>query len=349
MMQAERELITHRIIAGCRQYKIDGNIIFIKQPDRYHRYIAEEVYHDNLYKAELDGSYTEQQLLDFLIDHNLWDENKQGELDDTLTRIEDLKLELFESAFKTGYRNKIRKTLSAIRKRQAILLNQRHEFDHISAAGVAAMAKARYLIVASLHKPNGNKLFDDDGLWLAPDFLIEQVAEYISNTKADERIIRELARTEPWRTMWISRKSEQSMFGIPAVDLTEEQRGLSIWSTVYDNIYEHPECPQEDVISDDDMLDGWMIAQRKKREAERGGSSADNFTTNEKIRNAEEIFIPAETLADARKVDSLNDAGAAILKRKRMNITRQKGIVSETDMPDSQLKIRSELTKMFRG
>jgi hypothetical protein len=347
MISAEKDLIVSRIIAGCFKCEVDNIILLLKHPTRFQRYLAEEVYQEQFEKALANGSYTEAKLMEFLYKKNLWSDKKQKDLNNMIKNIDDFKLGLFEAGFKSQQQNIIRKALTLTKAEQSKLHAQLHEYDYLTASGVANMAKARYIVATSLHRVDGSKLFNDSELWAVPDYIVEIAANSIAVQKLTEAKIREIARTDPWRTTWLSRKSEASVFGIAAVDLTDEQRMLSIWATVYDNVYEHPDCPEDSVISDDDILDGWMILQKRKREAERGGKTLDNMIDNENIRNSEEIFIPADTIDDARKVNTLNDAGAAIVKSQRQAVINRRGIVNETEMPDSQMKIRQQMTEMY--
>ena len=49
---------------------------------------------------------------------------------------------------------------------------------------------------------------------------------------------------------------------------------------MYDNIQESLDYPSEDVVEDDDMLDGWLIIQKQKRDKERAVSELENTTKN---------------------------------------------------------------------
>ena len=43
-------------------------------------------------------------------------------------------------------------------------------------------------------------------------------------------------------------------------------KNIVMWSQLYDNVQESMDAPTKDVIKDDDLLDGWLIVQGKKRE-----------------------------------------------------------------------------------
>jgi hypothetical protein len=78
-----------------------------------------------------------------------------------------------------------------------------------------------------------------------------------------------VARTDPWRGVWAARRAEAGVFGKPACDLTDEQRSVVGWSLLYDGARECPDCPPDDVLTDDDAFDGWLIKRRQR--AGRGG------------------------------------------------------------------------------
>ena len=107
------------------------------------------------------------------------------------------------------------------------------------------------------------------------------------------------------------------------IDLTDSQRILIAWSSLYESINEHPECHDTFVIEDNDMLDGWLILQRKGKG---NGRDPDGFIENEKIKNAQEIFIPAETLEDAKRIHGMNSEYNEAMRKKKMKIMAAMGI-----------------------
>ena len=338
-----KELLINRIIAGC--FKC-GDFI-IKYPTRFERYLIEEKYSE-IEQASLDaGSYTNKELLYFLLDRGLWSEEEQKMLDTLAKDIEEFKVGLFDNKFQSRKRDVTRKALGIARDKQLELFNKLHEYDYLSAKGVATMAKARLTIAFSLHNERHRKLFNVGNIDYVEDRLVQKVASILGKMKIEEEDMRLIARNEPWRSIWLTRKSEGSVFGVPAADLNDEQRVLSVWSTVYDNIHEHPECPADDIIDDDDMLDGWMIVQKRKRDSDRDNNATEQLIGNEKIRNSDEVFIMADSAEEARRIHNMNDPGTRALKRQREAFVRQKGMVSETNMPDSQLKLRQMATTAF--
>lgn len=128
------------------------------------------------------------------------------------------------------------------------------------------------------------------------------------------------------------------MFCQYTIDLTDEQRSLLNISKMYDSIYEHPECPEERVIADDDMLDGWMIIQRKNAERSKKQKSLSN---NDKINNASEVFLMTETKDDIKNVLDLNtEEGRMILQEKTRFISQNSDkTIEDFDLPNVQREL----------
>lgn len=349
-MEAHRkELLVARIASGMVRIRLPdlGQVLCVHRPTREQAYIAQEIYEEQLVEGHLQGLFAEDELLDWMYDHELWDEDRQKKLDGLPKEIEGWKVKLYQSVFKSEERKTIRKYLDQARRVYVQVCDERHAWDHLTCQGVAAMARSRYLIGSSLRWADGTPVMSREAFWGEPSALLERVMLEWARLRIEEREYRELARTDPWRTTWSVRKGESSLFGVPAADYTDEQRTMVGWSSLYDSVWEHEQRPTDEVVTDDDMLDGWLIVQRRKHEKELNAASAEGLIGNEKIRNSEEVFVVAQTLEDARKVESLNDETAASIKRRRMKYLAEKGEVREDEMPDTRQRINNQRRQMF--
>ena len=115
---------------------------------------------------------------------------------------------------------------------------------------------------------------------------------------------------------------------------------------MYDRIHESPDCPSEGVLDDDDMLDGWLLVQRKKREADQKKQEVEG-AVNTKIANADEIYVKVESYEDAKKIDLLNPSHVNRTKRQRLQQLKEKGVIKEQEFKDVQLKRSMEMRQAF--
>ena len=85
-------------------------------------------------------------------------------------------------------------------------------------------------------------------------------------------------------------------------------------------MYESTESPHEKVIEDDDCLDGWFIAQRRKYEKDKKKREVEGMISNSKIANSQEVFVVADSQEAADEIYGLNDPAsrATIHNRQRV-------------------------------
>lgn len=337
MTQLEREMLVHRILSGVLIYN-DITIGCISYRDKYR---ADMLYCKVLNECNYHEQWSEEDLLKFLVNQNLWDLIRQERIDALPQEMEDCKVELFNCVFKSLDKIRIKEKINALKIEFEKLYRERHKYDHLTNVGVATMAKTKYLIGCSLRK-NGKKIFKGDW-WESPGDLIDRCMNFIVENKLSDNQLRELARTEPWRSHWNARKAGMRLFHNKF--FTDEQMSLVSWTGIYDNIYGHPECPSQSIIEDDDALDGWMIVQRRKRGDSEIKNDVDKLIKNPKIRNSQEIFLVAQTPDDAKKIDSLNNAAASIAKAQKFAAVKQKGSVNEVNMPDVRQRIQMEMNQ----
>jgi hypothetical protein len=126
-------------------------------------------------------------------------------------------------------------------------------------------------------------------------------------------------------------------------ELSDEQKTLISISNMYDRIYEHPESPGEDVINDDDILDGWMIYQKNKAEKIKKQNNAQDLAN--KHKNAKEIFVVADK-DDVNSIIDLNSGiSSSIIKQRQNMIKNSADGVDEVNLPDVQMELLQKINK----
>ena len=302
------------------------------------------VYEDTLYECSFAGVFTKESMLDMLIDNNLWTMDEESELNSAPTRLDALKVEMYQrfASFQSRRLEQARRLVLRLRQRQAELARRRHAYDYYTSTGLAESFRLQYLISRNVKDLSDNPV----DLESQPESLLRFVLEDYLHSRPNELELRKLAQYGKWRMVWSSGRQEGRVFGVPSTWLTEEQQNLIAWSKLYDNIAEHTETPPKEVLEDDDLLDGWIILEQKKREKEQKERGGDD--KGRKRGGAQEVYIPAETPEDAKRIDSMNEAGASFTKRQRMAALTKQGTVSEQHMPDSRQQISVQAAHQFR-
>jgi hypothetical protein len=130
------------------------------------------------------------------------------------------------------------------------------------------------------------------------------------------------------------------MFPGPVSEWTDDQRSLVSFSQMYDSIYEHPECPSEAVIDDDDTLDGWMIFQKRKVEKAKKQQSIDEMNPN--LKNAGEVFLFGKNSNEVEEIMSLNSPEALHKIKEKINFINKFGSTEDSSLPDVKRDLISQ-------
>ena len=318
----QRELFLARIKSGTVRVKVDGKTYIVGSPSADTEYGACEIYTETYHQCLEDGIMTDDDVYDILVERELWTDKQEHELNTIVPgHIDYWKVELFNSFLKSETKKKVRKYLAAVKEESDRLYTIRHQFDQHTCAGIANFMKTQYVLKECT--PNVD--------WSALDFN-KFLAHFYRVVLTSEQI-RELSRTMPWSNEWSGLKKNGRIFD--QTNLSPEQKALIMWSSMYDNIHESPDCPPDDIIADDDCLDGWLIVQRRKREAARNQTAVeDHLSKNPKISGAQEVFVPAETAEDAKRIQDLNPAGAQRTVANRLNQIKEHGNVKHHHLSD---------------
>jgi hypothetical protein len=325
----ERDFLLYRIITGKLKYKD----VVIKSPSLEILYRGSEIYKKFYENSLAEGIMTEQDTVNLLCEQGQWDNEKEKTLNEILpNQIEHWKEELYRTYYQSDKKKTIRKYLETARFELNRLMNLRHSYDHVSCTGVANYAKLQFIIENSTFKGKKKYVWEKHSAYSVMSFYQDNIIK--------EENIRELSHNHPWYMIWQTGKKIGKIFDKPATKLDFDQQRLIMWSILYDNVNEQSDTPPEDVINDDDALDGWLSIKKKERGENQG------VKINE---NAQEVYIPVSNAEDAVKIDKLNSQYARTIKKQRFNAVQKYGELREQDLPDIKQEIMMEQNRRFRG
>jgi hypothetical protein len=326
-----------RIISGETIIEYQGETYIHKTPTRRARNFAEHIYNKSLIKAVEQEMFSEEEILELLYQYNYWSLKDDESLETFKKDIENTKVKIFERREESGTVKEGKRILSVAKENINKLLARRHQYDYLTGSAYAQSCKARYLFAHSLFTTDEIPL-NETALPLE-----DLLAVYNTNRLSDEEI-RNLSRSDEWQTYWNSRKACIGLFDIAAVDLNDEQRSIINWSQFYDSIQEHPDFPGE-IIEDNDMVDGWVILQRRKRHKEQTKDSIEN-RISDRARGADEVYVFPQYVTEnmelvnedpmklINKVNEISSDYEKMLKKKRADKLARHGELTELNMAD---------------
>jgi len=320
--------------------------LLLRPPTQMEQARSTIVYNTECQKALILGLSCEADIIQQLIDLGQWSDKQEAEISGLQDDIYKIRLGLLDFLFDM---TKLEKTRSLLRRAEAALverLSNRQELTQNSAEAHALISQQRYLISRIAEAEDGKPFWEtiDDFEQCDDIGLITQLCDiFFRKSKMSSKIIRRVARSQPWRVYWEIAKNTGDLFGNNISLWSPNQRDLVYWSTVYDSVYGAYERPSQDVIDDDDLLDSWFMRQSKKTDK----TSKANMANGPTKPGRNEQFIMADR-DGAKRVYDMNDPGARAKIRARQKVLERCGSVREQDMPDSQQEMREQLAAMQR-
>lgn len=315
----KREFLIDRIVSGKIRIKLEEEKYVFTWPDSDTKYEASELYESILKNSTC---LTDDEILQFLYNIDYWTEEEEHLLNSGLQKdIENFKVYMYENYRNESLVEHYRLMIKTANEKYDSLYSKRHIYDYLSAEGLAKFAKQIFILERCISP----QITD-----------INSMLSSYNESMITEDSMREIAKSEPWRTIWNCHQKAGTLF--PS-SLTEEQKRLVFWSSLYDNIYENADLPEE-ILNDDDLVDGFLIKRRRDREVEQNNKLFESTILNDKHAGAGEIFIPAYNKKDIQRIESLNDQNAKIIKKSRLETIKKHGEVSEAELPDVQRELQ---------
>ena len=272
------------------------------------------LYDLNMRQAEDEEIPTQDEVLAIMIERKAWSK----ELEDRINSFDD-DIENQRNVIRTNqFLEKLVKTskmkIDRMYKERAHLLKRRHMLTYPGSQeqysfGVCEREKLKM----TLSYPDGSLL---DSMILHRQEILDSILETIAKSTIEESIIREIARSSPWRIIWNSaKKNAASIVDFPLSRASNIQLSLFYWSNVYDNVFEHPESPSDDIVSDDEALDTWLDNEHSKN----SDKSSNAISAAGNLSKHQEVMIPADK-EGSKKVYAANPGivREAMVKRQQI-------------------------------
>ena len=344
MDQGRRNFLAYQIVSGLKFITVEDKRYKLVPPSKETRLLAEHIYQETLHTLRFDNLITAEKAILVLRRLNKWSPLHDGDLKKLEKHLEDKKVDLYKALYNKERQDRIRRTIKMAKKSINNALYKKHSLDYMTLDHHAALTKKKFITAMCLRDANNEPVYNEHSFWNSDSTILEKIADFLESDLISVEDFRELSRTDPWRTMW--NLGKESCIGLSPIEWTDDQKTLITFAKMYDNAYQSMECPPDDVFEDDDMFDGWLIDQRRKREKEQKQKQVD--TMKNVPDSAQEVFVFAPTREDADKVYDLNDPDARIKLRQRQRLIDNNIDVDAKDLPDTQLELRKQQLEEYK-
>ena len=329
-----------RIIRGRLNYRRGDLLLYIQEPNQKIMFDAVEIYEDSYDKAYHSGAYLQEDIINLLLDNDIWNPEMDKKYEVYKKNIEELKYAAYKNFFKKKDLQSIKFQIRNFETKMAQISTKKHSFDYLSCEGIANYSKWNWIIENSV-------FYRDNTPYSWREINLSTMVSYYETSTISSSKFREIARNDPWRSMWSAGKKTGNLFGIPSVDLSKDQLLLCGFSSMYDNVYESSDSPHEDVIDDDDCLDGWFIDQKRKMEEYKKEQNSSNLLSS-KAANAKEVFLMANNEEDIANINGLNTLRSNQVRQERLNLVKENKIVnSDIEFSDVREDLMAQNNRAF--
>jgi hypothetical protein len=346
MDQRTLSMYISRILSGYYIFIYNNTRYKLVYPNTHIKYEAELYAQDEFDKNRFNDWVSEEDILGYLVNMGLWTYGGDENLKKTETQIENLKIDLYTNFLNPTKVKSTKKTLANSKGFYNKQYSLRHSLDHCTIEGYIQSLKNNYILVNSIFDYDNNKIFS---CYDEADYrLLNELSLTIAENIIDVSVFREIARSDTWRNYWSANK--ENLFDRSTINWTDEQRTLVILTKMYDSAMEHPECPPDSVIEDDDTFDGWMIVQRKENEKLRNKNRTEKLLQGKNLDKAGEIFVMAKSKEEAGSIFDLNDPNSRGIIRERQSIlTKSKKDINDAELPDVQRNLVMQSNQQFKN
>ena len=311
---------------------------------------SEEIYKSNLIYQEImddlkfDDLKSWEETLTISHHRRIWTFDQERSLKGLEEALKSNRLLYYKEFFNANKAKKIKKIIEKLVKGIEKSNNNKYYLYDTTKDYYAANVQDLFLIMMSIRDSDDNRMFDYTDFSTTNSPLIDLFKVKKIKNRIDNVGIRTIAKSEPWRTMWSCNKSNH--FGRPVYEWTQDQRNLVSYSRMYDGVYKSVECPVDEIINDDDALDGWFISQEEERKKKQNEKRVD--AKFGKQSDGQEVFLMAKDKGDIEDIYNMNDAVSRDVIQGRNKEIQEKGSIDHQHLPDVQVGLQMQATQEMR-
>ena len=339
MNENDIELYLYRIISGQTIFFYNNEEYILYAPNVEIKHRAAIIYDSIINEEKYHDWLREENCENLMIGLGIWNIAVPKQLKAFEKGLDDLKVELFNNFMMTSKTKDIRKKIKSTKDNINKIYQSKSEFISHTLEGYASSIKNEHLICNTLYKDN-KLLFQHNTN--KSYTLFNNLVYHIDKLMITTEIFKILSRSSLWRGYWNADKT--NIFDKCTTELTDEQRALLNISRMYDNIYEHPECPDDKIIEDDDALDGWMILQKRKNDKDKKKSQFDSSNPN--LKNSGEVFVMSRSAEEKNEIFDMNSMEAKSAMKEKFSYIDQHGQVEDGSLPDVQRDVKSAIFQL---
>lgn len=332
----------YSILSGYFNITVNNVDYKIVYPSIDVKYRAEELYVSILDSGKFATEYmNDQQVENILAHYNIWTKDMQDRLEFCQKSLDEYKMELFKQYSDQENRAKIKVELQTVKRMISELNEKKHSLDYLKLQYFATSTKNQYVISQRILDRDGSHVFPEDYNQLDITRL-SKFLKAIEEKTVTAQDLRDIVKGDTWSNYTV----QDNIFGVSSIDLNDDQRNLLALQKMYNNVRQHPECPSDEIINDDDALDGWFLVQKDKKKKEKVKNKLLDRVRG-KVKDHSDIFIFTHNEEERKAIWDMNNIeGKRTIKSIEKTIQDKKeDRIQWQDIPIVRQQLIDEKTK----
>lgn len=320
----------YRILNGYYFIDIEDNTYRVVYPDNNLKYNAQKLYLDLINENKYETHWYSQNQIDFILNQQMiWNKEKQGILDKQEKILETEKIALYQNYTNNDKRKSHKKAINIYNRQIAQMTQEKTSLDYLTLHFFAETIKHEYIIMHCIYDTYyKKKVFAHSDINDSRYQTIQNISRQVLAEQLSTHDLRQIAKSDLWQSYY-----SDDTFPTCSALQNDDQRHLIRLTKMYDSVKQHPDCPSDDVIQDDDALDGWFLFQKAKSEQDKNKKQImDRVGGSNNMNKAGELFVMTNDLEEARTIYNLNDPKTKQDLAATKRIAQQKGSVKWTDL-----------------
>ena len=296
--------IINRIISKKIYFYYKDVLYYYKFPTIDIRIQSDLLYNETFEQLKFGDIILEEDLDYYLQAYEVVNFSLKEHLKRLYKKLDDFKIDLFKNFYMPSKRKAIENRIKNLRSNIITAETQNHSLVKLTIENICANVQNDFLLLHGIHFANNDKLvFNADDMLDVDQILFNALAQEVNKKFLTSAEFRTIARSSSWRAIW--NVKNHNIFPGSVSEWSEEQKSIVGISQMYDNIHQHPDCPEDDIIENDDALDGWSEFHNRKNKEEKKKNGVNSKL--EKHKNAQEVFVVANSQEDVEGIIGMND------------------------------------------
>lgn len=338
------EQLVHRILSGKNIFKYDCRLYELHKPSLDIKIQADLIYQECYDSNMYSGFILEEDRDSFLVSHRIVSSFHNDNIKNEEKKLEKIKITLYKNYFDLNQRKQNKTKIEATKSSISKLYLQKHSIDFLILEKYAENAKNEFILANTLFDYETKKL-----VFSYPDVdyvVMNNFANCIASNSIDISKYKEIARSQYWRNYYSYNKT--NLLPYSAIEYSDEQIVLISVSEMYSKIQEHPECPNEDIINDDDALDGWMLLQQEENKKQKQEKGVSHMMGDKAAKKSQEVFLMANgNKEQAKNILELNsEEGLNKIKNRFEAVKDSNSPIKDSALSDVRTQLRNKIQEL---